>query len=74
MAQLRRRQTNDDMENGVMTSETADYKLVLTVLRYALIEIRATENLREAQTLRMFSTTSRTQLHPVPRLKTSERN
>ncbi len=34
-----------------MTSDIADYKLVLTALRYALIEIRAAENLREAQTL-----------------------
>lgn len=34
-----------------MTSDIADYKLVLAVLRYALIEIRATENLQKAQTL-----------------------
>jgi hypothetical protein len=34
-----------------MTSDIADYKLVLTVLHYALIEIRAAEDLREAQAL-----------------------
>jgi len=32
-------------------SEVTDYEVILTALHYALIEIRAAENLREAQTL-----------------------
>lgn len=34
-----------------MTSDIADYKLLLTVLCYAMIEIRAAETLQKAQTL-----------------------
>ncbi|MBP2461436.1 MULTISPECIES: hypothetical protein [unclassified Rhizobium] len=34
-----------------MPAEIMDYRLVLTALRYALIEIRAAENLRKAQSL-----------------------
>jgi len=32
-------------------SEVTDYEVILTVLHYALIEIRAAENLRKAQIL-----------------------
>ncbi|MGF9564938.1 hypothetical protein [Neorhizobium sp. JUb45] len=34
-----------------MTAQGDDYKLILKVLGYALIEIRATDNVRKAQTL-----------------------
>lgn len=34
-----------------MTAQSDDYKLILKVLGYALLEIRATDNVRKAQTL-----------------------
>jgi len=39
------------IKGETVTSEVTDYEVILTVLHYALIEIRAAENVREGQIL-----------------------